>query len=240
MNINVMTFNIQHGFDYAKQDGINLQLMADTIKKLGGDIVGLNEVRDAGRDPDYTAQAKIIAEQLGYHWFFAKTIDFPGGPYGNGLVSKYPILSAEKVSIEDPFIKDEPTYYETRCILKAVIDVPGFCGGLTVLISHFGLAKSEQHNAVTRVREVVADLKGPIVFMGDLNMQPDDEILQPIFTVMKDTATAFEAPKFSFPSDEPDRKIDYIFVDKDTAVVSADIPAVVASDHRPCIATIRV
>jgi endonuclease/exonuclease/phosphatase (EEP) superfamily protein YafD len=32
-------------------------------------------------------------------------------------------------------------------------------------------------------------------------------------------------------------KIDYIFVSKDVEVVSANIPAIVASDHRPHTAT---
>ena len=42
----------------------------------------------------------------------------------------------------------------------------------------------------------------------------------------------------SFPSDMPDRKIDYIFVSPDITVSDADIPPVVASDHRPYIATV--
>ena len=57
---------------------------------------------------------------------------------------------------------------------------------------------------------------------------------------MKDTAALFDEPKLSFPSDKPDRKIDYIFVSKDIKVVSADIPPIVASDHRPHTATVEL
>jgi endonuclease/exonuclease/phosphatase family metal-dependent hydrolase len=35
-------------------------------------------------------------------------------------------------------------------------------------------------------------------------------------------------------------KIDYIFVSPDVRVVSADIPATVASDHRPHVATVEM
>lgn len=34
-------------------------------------------------------------------------------------------------------------------------------------------------------------------------------------------------------------KTDYIFVSKDFEVLAADIPAIVASDHRPHTATVR-
>ena len=240
MEIKLMTFNILHGYNFAQKNGIDLALMADTIRNCGGEIVGLNEVRDEGRDEDYTAQAKIIAQQLGYHWYFAKAIDFPGGPYGNALISKYPILSAETHLIEDPLVKDEDTYYETRCIIKAVIEVPGISGGLTVLASHFGLAQSEKRNAVAKFLELTEGQTGPYVFMGDLNMQPDDEKLRPVYARLKDTACVMAEPKLSCPSDYPDQKIDYIFVNRETEVLSADIPAIVASDHRPHVAVIRL
>ena len=50
----------------------------------------------------------------------------------------------------------------------------------------------------------------------------------------------FKTELFSFPSDNPDRKIDYIFVSPDIEVVSADIPAIVAFDHRPHTAKINI
>ena len=75
--------------------------------------------------------------------------------------------------------------------------------------------------------------------MGDLNVRPDNPLLLPIRERMKDTADLFDEPKMSFPSDAPTRKIDYIFVSPDIEVVSADIPAVVASDHRPHTATVK-
>ena len=75
--------------------------------------------------------------------------------------------------------------------------------------------------------------------MGDLNLRPDDAILSPIRAKMKDTADLFEGEKLSFPSDTPRMKIDYIFVSPDATVLSADIPAIVASDHRPHVAEIK-
>ena len=78
------------------------------------------------------------------------------------------------------------------------------------------------------------------MLMGDFNMQPDNELLNPIREKLYDTANKFDEPKLSFPSDNPEIKIDYIFTSNDLNVISADIPAIVSSDHRPHLATIEL
>ena len=78
------------------------------------------------------------------------------------------------------------------------------------------------------------------VLMGDFNMTPDDATRAPIFKIMKDTAALIDGEGLSFPSDKPDRKIDYVFVSKDVRVISADVPPVIASDHRPHLAEIEL
>ena len=111
-------------------------------------------------------------------------------------------------------------------------------GGLTVLITHFGLNPDEQENAVKTVVETLAEDR--CILMGDFNVTPQNSVLDPIRTKMKDTADLFDMPKLSFPSDNPTRKIDYIFVSRDIKVINADIPPIVASDHRPHVATVEI
>jgi endonuclease/exonuclease/phosphatase family metal-dependent hydrolase len=236
MKIKVMSYNTQHCLNYITQK-IDFDIIADTIKACGADIIGLQEIRDESQDAEFQAQAKIVAEKLGYPYYhFAEAIRFGGvNPYGNAIISRYPILSAETVMIPDPKIKKYDGYYETRCLLKTVIDVGD---GLNVLVSHFGLNPDEQENAVATV---VANIpKEPCVLLGDFNMEPDNPILHPIMQSLNDTAKAFSTPKFSFPSDNPRVKIDYIFVSEDLKVQSADIPEIVSSDHRPHVATIEL
>ena len=102
----VMTFNIQHGLNYVEQR-IDFDIMARAIMECGADIVGLNEVRDLGTDEEYQAQAKILSELCGMeHYYFAEATKFPGGPYGNAILSRVPILSKEVISIPDPPLTD--------------------------------------------------------------------------------------------------------------------------------------
>ncbi len=229
----VMTFNTQHCLNYLEQK-IDFDTMARVILDLGADVVGLNEMRGTGEDPEYTAQVEALAERTGMHYYFAPAIDIPGhGLYGNGILSRLPILSAERVAIPDPAPRKYEGYYETRCILKATLE-----GGITVLVSHFGLQPDEAENAVSTVLENAASEK--CILMGDFNLTPDSPILSPIRAKMKDTADAFGEEKLSWPSDAPRVKIDYIFTSPDVCVLSADIPAIVASDHRPHTAELKL
>ena len=235
MKIKFMSYNTQHCLNYLTQE-IDFDIIVDTIQRCGADVVGLQEILDTGTDPNFVAQTKILAERLGFYSYFAKAIDFgENNPYGIALVSRYPILSTEVIFIPDPEVRKYDGYYETRVLLKTVIDV---YGGLNVLVSHFGLNPDEQENAVQTVMPNLPEKR--CVFLGDLNMEPDNPILNPIMDKLYDTAQLFSSPKLSFPSDTPRMKIDYIFVSKDLKVESADIPEIVSSDHRPHIATIEL
>ena len=188
-------------------------------------------MRSVGEVDEYTDQTGTVSEFSGLEYrYFGQAIYLEKlGPYGNSLISRYPIVSAEVIPIPDPVTKTGNKYYETRAVLKAKLE-----GDITVLVTHFGLNKDEQINAVKTVVENLEEKK--CVLMGDFNLRPDSEILLPIRQRMKDTAVAFEKELLSYPSDTPYEKIDYIFVSPDVEVISADIPAIIASDHRPYVA----
>ena len=228
-----MSFNTQHCLAYL-EGKINFDVIADAIKKVDPDVVGFQEMRNVGPNEEYTDQTRILSEKTGLsHLYFGKAIDFEFGPYGNSLISRYPILSAQTISIPDPNPKTGNKYYETRAVLKVVLEQ-----GITVLVTHFGLNDDEQINAV---KTVVANLeKEKCILMGDFNLRPDSPLLLPIRERMKDTASVFSEELLSFPSDNPREKIDYIFVSPDIEIISADIPAIVASDHRPHTAELKL
>lgn len=228
----VMTFNTQHCMKYPEQK-INFPRMADTILCCRADIVGLNEMYNAKPGTELGNQVEILAQLTGlsYH-FFAEAFRPDGiSPYGNGLLSRYPISHTEVIPIPDPEPRKYNGYYETRCLLKAVL-----ANSLTVLVCHFGLNPDEQENAVQTILPHLTEEK--CVLMGDFNTTPDSGILDPIRRKMKDTADCFTVPKLSFPADAPTKKIDYIFVSPDITILSADIPNIAVSDHLPHTAEI--
>ena len=228
-----MSFNTQHCLAYL-EGKINFDVIADAIKMVNPDVVGFQEMRNVGPNEEYTDQTRILSEKTDLpNYYFGKAIDFELGPYGNSIISRYPIVSAETISIPDPDPKMGTKYYETRAVLKVKLEQ-----GITVLVTHFGLNDDEQINAV---KTVVANLeKEKCILMGDFNLRPDSPILLPIRERMKDTASVFSDELLSFPSDNPREKIDYIFVSPDIEIISADIPAIVASDHRPHTAELKL
>ena len=230
----IMTFNTQHCLNFIEQK-IDYQIMADAIKDLNPDIVGLNEMRDKGPDVEYENQTSILAELTGIkHHYFAKAFDVGGeNPYGNALLSKYPIISAETIPVPELKIKEGTKYHEPRCLLKAKLE-----GDITILVIHFGLNSDEHKNAVDTVLKNLETQK--CILMGDFNVTPENDVLNPIRNQMKDVAGCFDNPLLSFPSNKPELKIDYIFVSPDIEIVSADIPAIIASDHRPHTATLKI
>ena len=230
----IMTFNIQHCMVYKKKN-IDFKLYADTISRFSPDIVALNEVRNESADPEYDNQPEILSGLTGLkHHYFAQTLKFDGvNPYGNAILSKYPILSTEIIPIPDPEVRQYKGYYETRNILKVKLDC-----GLTVLVTHWGLNRDEQINAQKTVLDNIDNEK--CILMGDFNVVHTCDLLDPIRERMKDTAELFDKPLLSFPSDNPREKRDYIFTSRDIKTTFADIPPITVSDHRPYIATIEV
>ncbi len=223
----IASFNIQHCNAYL-EGRINYDVIANAISKLDADVVGLNEVYDKGNGVRLDAQAELLARLTGYeYYFFARAIDLHDGYYGNAILSRYPIESAEVIPVPECEHKD--ARYEQRCLLKVKLS-----GGITAMVIHFGLSREEQINAVDTVLGALEDEK--CILMGDFNVTPDCELLEPIRKKLTDTAERFGSPLLSFPSDVPTQKIDYIFTSRDVAVVSADIPEIVASDHRPHVA----
>ena len=229
--LRVMTYNIQHGIDYVhrlktKEVIVNLDKIVEIIKSVNPDIVALNEVYDAPV-PYLEKQAEYIASKLGYYFAFGKAINIKGGEYGNALLSRFPLHDVSVISIPDAINHNEPVYYESRSIIKAYINKEG--KKYHFFVSHFGLAKEEQDNGTALIKELVNDLDN-VIFMGDLNLTPDDKNYQEITKVLKNAVN--ENIK-TFPSINPVSRIDYIFVSNDIKVMKNKVLDIVFSDHLP-------
>ena len=251
MELKVMSYNIQSGVNYGGVITRCYDWQIEVIKNAMPDIVGVQEMgsHPTSGFPEYALQGMPIeyfTKELGMYSYFARAILVNDiYPYGNAIFSKYPIKSAKTVIIPDPEQRKDDGDYETRSVLLAEIDV---LGGITVLVSHFGLMEDEKENAVKTVLEIIKDIKTPVIFMGDLNMKPDDEKLKPIFSALNDSANGALEP-ITWPSDvdkdtgkgiqQPQRKarkIDYIFTSEHFKVNSVRTIQTRASDHLPYIA----
>ena len=235
-SFSVMTFNIQHS-EIWKSGIIDLDAFAEYIKAQDPDICGLNEVRGKGIvKPDYTNQAAILGAKADYNNYFGESVKIFGSePYGNALLSKTALKSAECVKIPDI---DDGAWHETRSIIKAVTEIQG--KELCVLVSHFGLCDEERKNAVEKVCELIDGIELPTILMGDFNMRPDDENLAAIRERMEDTdSVAEQSGDFTFATYDPHCKIDYVFY-RGLNCLSAKVIKEPLSDHFPIICEFSV
>lgn len=237
MNLRIMTYNIQHGHPHLGS-GIDLNKVCDVIRRYDPDIVALNEVRGRGIHSEYTAQAEEMAAILGYHCFFGRSL-YVGGqnPYGNAVLSKYPITDAQIMKIPNPVSETVEQRSISRCVIEILAD--GNVIPFAIYSTHFGLTEAEHEHATATLLIQLESETIPFALMGDFNMTPEDPLLAPLNQMLNGTDSLLSG-KFSFPSDRPRQKIDYIYVSKGIEVICAEIPQIVASDHCPVYADIRL
>ena len=235
-SLKLATFNVRH-FSTGKLDEVDYPAFIQTIRNLDADLVGINESYGPESRFGEKAQVQVIAEALGWNWFFAPAVQVPGwGIYGNSILTRLPIKKTECIPIPDPVRQPQYKHYESRCILLAEVEVEKDLW--TIAVTHFGLNPDEQDMALMTVQNLMKSER--FVLMGDLNVTPDAPILDPIRENLVDSVSWLKENQLSFPSDKPDRKIDYIFVSPDIQVISADIPEITVSDHRPYIAEVKL
>ena len=111
---------------------------------------------------------------------------------------------------------------------------------VTVMVTHFGLNDDEHALAVKIVREEVAKINTPIIFMGDLNITEDSRHYAALCEFLTDSIAVAEGEVKSFPADAPDRRIDFLFTKGEIKAIESRVPSVVVSDHRPFVATVEV
>lgn len=257
MKIKVASYNICSGRTYEAVPRRSYDFSLKVIREMAPDIIGLNEIgtHDVAGFPAVElgcTPMEYLGKKLGMNYYFARAITVRGHDYGNGILTKYPLVSAKTVLVPDvqDRIPGYEDYYETRSILVAEVDV---CGTIvTVLVSHFGLMDEEKINAVNTAIELVRAANTPVLLMGDFNMRADDEKLAPLFQTLHDTADGKKEP-MTWPSNlnrdvlsyeakiknikgkESGRKIDYIFTSGHFKTERIEVVQSMASDHLPLI-----
>ena len=243
-SLRVMTYNIYGARATSPANAADLDAIAEVIRRQNPDFVTLNEVDvftdRTGKD---VHQARDLAEKLGMEWHFSKAIDRDGGEYGDAVLSKYPIL--EKRSYRLPCAAEQPGEDRSLCVIRVQIDGKDLYVASTHLDHLSGDAsRLVQATEIRRIRDT--ELEGDLILCGDLNAIPSSNVIATMTSFLTNTGPI---DQYTFPSDDPSRKIDYImyapiehFGVQNCQVVSRgdqQVGGVDASDHRPVIADIR-
>ncbi|MCW2580803.1 MAG: Metal-dependent hydrolase [Blastococcus sp.] len=247
----IATFNILHG--RSLDDGrVDVDRLAAAVTSLDADVLGLQEVdRDQPRSlgADLTAVAaeamRAVDSQFvaalsgtpGGTWMAATGEEQPGSAsYGIGLLSRYPVVSWRVVRLpamratvpmwaawDKRFMlaRDEP-----RVAVAAVLEGPH--GQFTVCNTHLSFIPGWNTLQLRRLIRSLTGTQGPLVLIGDLNMQQRQAVrvsgLRPIATAN------------TFPLDRPTRQIDHVLVRGGLGATGpAEALRLPLSDHRALV-----
>lgn len=158
LSLRVASYNVKHG----KLADLDMTKLADNITSLELDIVGLQEIDQMTTRVNGLNTMKTLSEATGYPYYcFFKAMDYKGGEYGLGVLSKYPIVETQT------FLLKTPSNIEQRILGRAEIDVNGFF--FQFFVTHLSYNSREIRDAQFKgIAEAVKPYDNYIL-VGDFN-----------------------------------------------------------------------
>jgi endonuclease/exonuclease/phosphatase family metal-dependent hydrolase len=234
--LTVMTYNIHHG---AGVDGVlDLERIAVLIEKSGADVIGLQEAdRHWSARSNWVDQPAWFAQRLQMHYAYAANLDLPplnpGEPrrqYGTAILTRYPIKD-----FTNTLLPLYPTG-EQRGLAVATVKVRGV--ELRFANTHLTNNNAERLEQAQKVVSLLGTSSTPTLLVGDLNARPDAPEIKTLTAVLNDTwLEVGVGPGYTIEADNPTARIDYLLHNSRLTPVSAEVPAGLASDHLPVVAS---
>jgi len=95
--LRVVSYNIHAG---RGMDGrIDLPRIAAVLRRLDAGVILLQEVDMGTKRSGGVLQAVELAKLLGMHFYFAKSMNYGGGEFGNAILSKHPLEHASTLPL---------------------------------------------------------------------------------------------------------------------------------------------
>jgi endonuclease/exonuclease/phosphatase family metal-dependent hydrolase len=236
--VRVLVYNIHAGKDAARID--NLDRVAEIIRRSRADIVLLQEVDNRTRRSGGVDQLERLRVLLGFKAVFGKAIDYDGGQYGIGILSRWEI-GTSRFAILPVELTDsaDRRNYEERGALLARISAPS--GTIRVVDTHLDATRGDsirvkQARTLMTIANAERD-SGFTIIGGDLNSEPAG----PVVHLLESEGWIDLFPRcasgerFTFPAAKPVKRIDFLFGTKESRCVTSSVLNTQASDHRPVL-----
>jgi endonuclease/exonuclease/phosphatase family metal-dependent hydrolase len=223
-SLSLLTFNIW--FD-SEQWPVRFELILDQIREIDPDIIGLQEViQRASLDN----QAKQLADSLGYYYYF-DSVDSEGQDqrFGNAILSRYPIEETNFRALVPLDAYRKAVHARVR-IDDNIVDV------YNTHLHNPGDATQTRIDQINDLHDFIEETStSDLIFVtGDFNANPDWEEMDLMYEQFRDIYPIFydnhlepEHSTLNYHLGHAQRRIDYIFFDKDSesflTPLSADI-----------------
>jgi len=234
LTVRILTYNIHHG---EGTDGrFDLPRLAGVIETAAPDLVALQEVDQGTARSEGVQQLTELGRLTGLHSAFGRSIEFQGGDYGVGVLSRWPILKEENHPL--PGSPDR----EARTTLTVEVKAARSQPRIRFTSTHLDQGREVQNRTAQAVmlNQRLAVREAPQVLAGDFNSRPDSEILETLkarWTVVSPTDQLIS------PSGRPAFRVDYVLVrpaDRWRVIDARVLDVPVVSDHRPVLVVLEL
>ncbi|MCH5598200.1 endonuclease/exonuclease/phosphatase family protein [Niabella ginsengisoli] len=237
-SIKIMSYNIHHCNPPSKPDFIDIDAVANAIKKENPDIVALQEVDvNTGRSGKVNEAAQLALKTGMKSFYFAKAIDHDGGDYGVAILSKYPLTETETHHLP----MDTTTGGEPRVLATASVQLPG---GKVITIGSTHLDAQKAHTnrllQIKAINSITREKKQPMIIAGDFNAEENTEVIKTLDQQFKRTCGSC---KPTIPVIKPKKAIDFIAYKPQNAFKVTKhevINETYASDHLPVTSILEI
>jgi endonuclease/exonuclease/phosphatase family metal-dependent hydrolase len=211
--------------------------IVEVLASLQPDIVALQEV--IGPGPTTMGHVELIGAGLGMGWVMAAAREFRHHQFGNVVLSRFPIREHSQHDLSWKTC-------EPRCSQRVGIELGGH-DLLQVFNVHLGTAWLERRYQASRLAGWVHDRRvpAPKLVLGDFN-EWSRGIAEDILAHRLQSIDLYPHLKRrrTYPGIFPVLHLDHIYYEGDIEVRHIELPrtrlALVASDHLPLVADIRV
>jgi len=229
--VRVMTYNLHSGFN---TDGrLDPEAIAQAIEQAKPDIVGLEEVGRGWYIDSSVDLLMWLSRRLGMPYVYGPTAD---PVWGNAILSRYPIKQWDNVALPPSNLLIK------RGFTWARIDVGGG-DELMVISTHYYHIENGTLIRQQQSPEIVKfwNQQPRTIFIGDLNGSPDSKEIGMLRDagLLDSFAEIGKGDGFSWPSDKPNQRIDYIWHSPDLQVRDLIMPQSTASDHLGVAVTVE-
>ena len=223
--LKLMTYNIKNanGMD----DVCDFQRVANVINNASPDVVAIQEVDSMTNRSGQKYVLGEIAERTQMHAYFAPAIDYDGGKYGIGLLTRQVPVRLQTIPL--------PGREEARALILAEFEDYIYC------CTHMSLTEEDRMESLKIVKSFTTPYKKPLFLAGDMNAEPESDFIKEL---QKDFQILSNPKQHTYPAPEPKETIDYIATLKSNvngfALISAQVlHEPMASDHRPILVELR-
>jgi len=210
--LKIMTLNLNFLVEKHGSWRERRELIAREIQRHSPDVIAFQAVRQMATGLNQADELSRLVPDYPYVTFVGAVEHADGTVDGPALLSRFPAVSFDSLRLTLPELPEDPT---PRVLLHAVFSRPQ--GVFKLLNCHFSWIAEQSVRSVSEALFFLGPIPGPVVIVGDMNSTPEGEAMKIL------AAEGFidvwqelhpEDKGFTFESDQPSIRIDYVWVNE--------------------------